>query len=131
MADSSVTVKVDGLRRLQRDLRAVGDDLADLKDTNAAVSQLVAAEARRRAPTGASGRLAASGRGNRAAGRATVLFGGARVPYAGPVHYGWPARGIEAQPFATDAATITEPAWLAMYVAGIDQVTGKLAGRDY
>lgn len=26
-----------------------------------------------------------------------------RVPYAGPIHFGWPGRGIEAQPFLTDA----------------------------
>jgi len=130
MADG-VRVEVDGLRKLRRDLRALGDDLGDLKDANASTAQVVATEAARRAPTGRTGRLAGSGRGNRAAGRATVSFGGAKVPYAGPIHYGWPARGIEPQPFVTDAAVATEPIWLPAYLAAVDQAVEHVAGRTY
>lgn len=125
-----VTVEVPGLSRLRRDLRAAGDDLADLKDASAQASQLVATEAGRRAPR-RTGRLAGSGRGSRAAGRATVTFGGTRVPYAGVIHYGWAARGIAAQPFVIDAATDTQPQWLAFYAAGVEQALDRLDGATY
>lgn len=130
MSDDSVSVRVDGLRRLRSDLRKMGSDLSDLKDANAAVAQLVAAEAGRRAPR-RTGRLAASVRGNRALSRATVAAGGARLPYAGPIHYGWPAHGIAANPFVSDAAQATESAWLPLYEAGIEQAVDAVAGRTY
>lgn len=108
----------------------MGDDLTDLKDVNASVAQLVATRAEQRAPR-RSGRLAASVRGNRAVSRATVLAGRATVPYAGPIHWGWPKRGIEAQPFMTEAAQETEPVWIELYEAGIDRATDRVAGNTY
>lgn len=108
----------------------MGDDLSDLKDANAAVAQLVAAEASRRAPH-RSGRLAANVRGNRAAGRATVAAGGARLRYAGPIHYGWPAHHIEPQPFITTAAQATESSWLPVYEQAIGAVVDTVNGNTY
>lgn len=122
-----VRVEVDGLRALRARLRRMGDDLADLKAANAAAAGLVAAAAAARAPR-RSGRLAGSLRGNRALGRATISAGGARLPYAGPIHYGWPAHGIAAQPFISDAATATESQWLPLYAAAVDQAVDKVAG---
>lgn len=126
-----VTVTVPGLARLGRDLRKLGEDTADLKDANKAAGEVVAREAATRAPRGPTGNLAGSGRASRAVGRATVVFGGARVPYAGVIHYGWPARGIEAQPFVFDAADATRPEWLALYQAGVDEALSKLDNRRY
>lgn len=124
------TVRVDGLRRIRADLRRAGEDTQDLKDANAAVAALVAREAAPRAPK-RTGRLAGSGRGNRAVGRATVTWGGAAVPYAGPIHWGWTARGIEPQPFITDAAEATQARWLAMYLADVSEAFDRLDGRTY
>lgn len=124
------SIRVDGLRRLRADLRKAGQDTQDLKEANAAVAALVASAASARAPR-QSGTLAGSGRGNRAVGRATVTFGGARVPYAGPIHWGWPARGIPPQPFIPEAAQATEPVWLALYLAGLDNALEPLQGRTY
>lgn len=120
-----VEVRIDGLGQLRRDLRKLGDNLADLKDANATVAGMVAAEAARRAPR-RSGRLAGTLRGNRAAGGAAVMAGRAAVPYAGPIHWGWPARGIAAQPFAADAARALQPAWLAVYDRAIGAELDKL-----
>jgi hypothetical protein len=120
-------VQIDGLPRLRRALREAGAGLDDLKDANAAAGALVAGAAAARAPR-RSGRLAASIRSNRAAGRASVLAGGAAVPYAGPIHWGWEARGIEAQPFATEAAAATEPTWLAIYEHDIQRVLDTVNG---
>lgn len=122
-----VDVQVDGLRRLQRELKAAGADLADLKDANAKAAGIVTDDAGRRAPR-RTGRLAGSGRPARAAGRATVMFGSAAVPYAGPVHYGWPSRGIAAHPFLTDAATDTQPEWLDAYHDELQQIADRVGG---
>jgi len=127
MVDSA-TVKVDGLPRLRRALRDAGREVADLKAANAAAAALVAAAAAARAPR-RSGRLAATLRGNRAVGRATVLAGGASVPYAAPIHWGWAARGIEAQPFVSEAAQATEAAWVAAYLTDIERVVDSVGGR--
>lgn len=127
MASRGVRVEVDGLGKLKRELRGLGDDLADLKDANAAAGQLVAHAAAPRAPH-RTGRLAASIRANRAAGKATILAGGARLIYAGPIHWGWPGHHIEANPFISAAATDTEPQWLPLYEANIQKVVDGIAG---
>lgn len=120
-------VRIDGLPRLRRALRELVGDVEDLKDANAAAAAIVAAAAAARAPH-RTGRLAASVRGNRAVGRASVAAGGARLPYAGPVHYGWPAHGIEANPFITDAAEATESQWLDAYASAITKAVDKVGG---
>jgi hypothetical protein len=120
-------VVVEGLPQLRRQLREFQGDAEDLKAANAAAASIVAAAASTRAPR-QTGTLAASGRGNRALGRATVLFGGARVPYAGPIHWGWPARGIEGQPFVVDAAQATEHVWLAAYENDLQAAVEKVGG---
>lgn len=120
-------VVVDGLRPLRRALRALALDVDDLKAANQAVSTLVANAAAARAPR-RSGRLAASVRGSRALSRATVRAGGAALPYAGPVHYGWPAHGIEPNPFVVDAAQDTETVWLAAYEIEIARAVDRIGG---
>src|SRR6188508_1995954 len=104
-------VKVEGARQLRATLRKAGDDLGDLQRIHATVSRIVAARAASNAPR-VSGALAGSVRGSQAKTRAIVRAGGARVPYAGPIHWGWPRRNIAATLFASRAATDTEPTWL-------------------
>jgi hypothetical protein len=108
-------------------MKKAAGDLEDLKAVHEKVSAMVAAAARSAAPR-RTGRLAASGRGSRAAGSAVVRFGGARVPYAGPIHYGWPRRNITAQPFAVDAAHDTEPAWTQVYLSELDKILAQVKG---
>lgn len=121
-------VQIDGLARLRRALAQLDDDLAgELKDANGRAGAVVVPAAAGRAPR-RSGRLAASGRANRAGGRASVSFGSAAVPYAGPIHWGWPARGIAAQPFAVEGAEATRPVWEAAYVADVEALLDKVAG---
>lgn len=130
-AKTSQTVRVDGLRRLGRDLRRIGPEaIENLKRANAAAAALVASAASSRAPR-RTGRLASSVRGNRAANRAVVSAGSAALPYAGPIHYGWPARSIEPQPFVIDAAQATEPAWLPLYAADVDRALDVVRGKTY
>jgi hypothetical protein len=53
---------------------------------------------------------------------AVVRAGGARLPYGGPIHWGWPARHLAAQPFLTDAGKQTEPEWVGIYTHDVQQL---------
>lgn len=50
-----------------------------------------------------SGRLSGTIRAGRGKTKAVVRAGGARAPYAGVIHYGWPERDIAPQPFLSAA----------------------------
>jgi hypothetical protein len=121
------TVVVEGARELRATMKRAGADLDDLKDAHAEVAAYVASASSSAAPR-ASGRLAASVRGNRAQASAVVKAGGAAVPYAGPIHWGWPGHNIAAQPFMADTAARTEPHWTATYLAAIERIVGKIRG---
>lgn len=122
------TVTVEGARELRSTMKAAGEDLGDLKDAHAEVAAYVATSARAAAPI-TSGRLAATVRGNRAAASAVVKAGSAAAPYAGPIHWGWPARSIAAQPFLTATAAETEPHWTETYLAAIRRIVDRIHGK--
>lgn len=124
---SGPLVRVDGARELRRTLKAAGDDLEDLRKVNATIARYVSLRAAAMAPR-RSGRLAGSVRGSNAKTSATVRVGGASVPYAGPIHWGWPRRHISAQPFAVDAAHTTEPTWTAYYLREVERIIGTVHG---
>lgn len=115
------------MARLRKTLRQAGLSLADLKTANAKAAAIVADAGRASAPR-KTGRLAASVRGNRAVGRAVVSAGNARVPYALPVHWGWPKHGIAAQPWLSEAAVSTESQWLPAYEEDIRQIVSQVQG---
>lgn len=125
MADQ---LRVIGGRRLRATMKAAGVDLEELKSTNAQVAGVVASAGRSAAPVGPTGRLAGSVRPGATKTMAVARAGFARVPYAGPIHWGWPKRNIEAQPFLSDAATSTEPTWQDIYMTFIDRVINRIEG---
>lgn len=101
-----VTFRVEGLRRTVRALQAAGADAEDLKSLMHQIGSVVATAAQTRAPVGTdshSGRLKGTIRAGRGKTKAVVRAGGARAPYAGVIHYGWPKRNIAPQPFLVDA----------------------------
>lgn len=120
-------VEVEGARELRRTLKRAGDDLGDLKDANQRAGQFVANAGSQRAPH-LTGALAGALRASRVAGGATIRAGSASVPYAGPIHWGWPAHNIKAQPFLSDAATETEPEWLPIYEEDIAKIVDRIEG---
>lgn len=93
-------VRIEGLRKAIRSLEAAGADAQDMRDLMHAIGGIVVESA---SPPEVSGALAGTIRAGRGKTKAVVRAGGARAPYAGVVHYGWPARGIAPQPFLTDA----------------------------
>lgn len=118
--------EVIGADRLRSTLRRAGDDLQDLKEAPAQAAGIVARSARAPVRTGA---LASTVRPGGVSGNvATVNAGSASVRYAGPIHWGWPARGIRAQPFLSNAATSSEPVWIKCYEREIEQAIDKVQG---
>lgn len=120
-------VEVVGAKELRKSLKAAGDDLGDLKGVHQAVGNLVVSAARGQAPV-RSGALAGSLRASRVAGGVTVRAGSGSVPYAGPIHWGWPARNIKANPFILDAAQATETAWVALYEDEVNRILDRVEG---
>lgn len=86
-------VHVEGLRETVRALERAGVEVNDLKDVFGGVAAEAADVARGFTPR-RTGALQGSIRGNRAKNKAVVTFGKARVPYAGPIIYGWRKRNI-------------------------------------
>jgi hypothetical protein len=77
-----------------------------------------------------TGALAASIRRAKGSTKAaTVRAGGARVPYAGPIHFGWKKHGISPQPFLSDALDDRHEQVLDMYQYELDRFIGQLMVR--
>lgn len=116
--------KVEGLSKLTRALTDAGVELDDLKDVFAGIAALGARLASGFAPK-ASGRLEGSVRGNRAKNKAVVTAGRARIPYAGPINYGWPKRNIAPARFMQRADADIAPRAVGLLEDGINDVIGK------
>jgi hypothetical protein len=123
MADEVAQIRVVGARTLVKAMREAGTDLDDLKAANMAVGAVVLAAAN---PPRRTGRLAASGRVARARSKASVTY--SRV-YAGPIHWGWPRRGIPANPWLSQAAQRTEGTWTEVYLRAINQIVDDIQGQ--
>lgn len=102
--ESGGALQIEGLREVVRDLKDLQVDLReDMKDTHRRAGEIVAAAARPLAPS-RSGALSRTIVSSPTQYQGRVRIGkGASVPYAGPIHFGWPARRIKPQPFIYDA----------------------------
>ena len=106
-SDRESGVKIEGLSAVQRDLRKLGGDLDLVKGeflaTNKKVAEIVIEGSKRFVPV-QSGALAESIRQASTKKSAKVRVGTpTQVPYAGPIHFGWPKRRIKPQSFIYDA----------------------------
>lgn len=121
-------VQVEGARRLRATLRQAGDDLAQLKDVHNQVARQVANAAR--TPT-RTGRLAQTVRPGSSKTAAIVKAGSTRkgkTPYGSVIHWGWKAHHIIAQPWLTQAARSTEPAWTQKYLSEVQKIIDRIEG---
>ena len=81
-----------GYRQLKKELRQLGDEaVASLKQTNKEAADLVADTARPDIPV-RSGRLKSTLRTTGTMRGGVVRMGRKTIPYAGPIHFGWPNR---------------------------------------
>ena len=121
------TVNVKGVNEVVRSLKKYEGAIDDLKNANANIGAKVSSTARATAPT-LTGALASSIRPNRASRKVQIKAGGARVPYAGVIEYGWPARGIEAQPFLRRAAWENKDYTKEQYTQNLMDLSRKYIG---
>lgn len=127
MAAKQPLVRIDGAKKMRRELRRAEVDMSDLSKPYREAAATVKTAAVPAAPK-RSGRLARTVRssGTRTAG--IIRAGSNSVPYAGAIHWGWPARRIEAQPWLSEAAQRTEPAWLPRFIDHMNDVLDKIKG---
>jgi hypothetical protein len=121
MAGGAVQYKVDGAKQLRRAMKRAGLDVADLRSVHKQIAELVVGPAKAASPV-RTGRLRDSVRPGATQTAAIVRAGRSKIPYAGPIHWGWPARNIKAQPFLVEAAHDTESRWLKLYADALDDI---------
>lgn len=117
-------MRVEGAAELRRTLKAAGEDLNDLKEGHRQVGTFVLTAAAPRVPR-RSGALAASGRPGVTQNGAVIRY---RKRYAPPIHWGWPKRNIEPQPWAYQTAVDTRPQWTQIYLAAVNKVLARIKG---
>lgn len=124
---SQSRIQVTGLKELTREIRKAGDKtlLEDLKDANRQSAKLVESAARPRVPV-RSGKLVASLRSSGTLRAGVIRLGKANVPYAGPIHFGWPAHGIHPQPFLYEALESKAHEVEALYKDRIERLAERL-----
>lgn len=121
-------VSIEGEKKLRASLKKAGHDLSELKEAHRVAAEIVNEAAIRLAPV----RTGALKKTLRAAGTNTmaVVRGGyKRTPYAPPIHWGWPKRNIEANPFISEAATATEHIWITAYEQHVEKAIEKIKGK--
>lgn len=95
---SKDSIRVSGLNRAIRALKDVGVPGAEIAKAGKDSAEVVAAEARTLVPV-RSGALRNSIRTGTQQRKVIVRAGGARVPYANPIHWGWFRKGIAPNQF--------------------------------
>ena len=115
-----MTVRVEGAQDLRRKINRLSDAVdaksakSELKKAHLEGAEVVKAAALPLVPV-RSGSLKATVRAAGTIRSGRVRAGFARVPYAGPIHFGWPARNIRPQPFLYDALDRRRSEVLAVY----------------
>lgn len=98
-----MAVQITGLREFVRGCKAVDATFPkQIRDINKECAEIVAVTARTLAPY-RSGRLRGNIRAGATLTAGTVSVGSQSVPYAGPIHWGWPRHHIKPNPFLVKA----------------------------
>ena len=101
---SKDSIRVSGLNRTIRALKDIGVPASEIAAAGKDAAELVAGEARTLVPV-QTGALKGSIRTATQQRKAIVRAGGARVPYANPIHWGWFKRGIKPNQFFSRSIT--------------------------
>ena len=100
--------RVEGLSKVLRDLKQLGLDVDDFKESFGAIASRGAALAASFINS-KSGALAGTLRGNKARNKSTIIAGRSSVRYAGAQNYGWARRNIKAQLYMQQADKVLAP----------------------
>jgi hypothetical protein len=86
--DTGERIRVEGLRETIKNLQALGAEKSEFVEINLEAAEILMSAARPLIPV-KTGNLANSMRASKTANYAQIALGKAKVPYAGPVHWGW------------------------------------------
>lgn len=125
-----IGVKVEGAKRLRKTLKAAGLDMKDLTKLNKEAANIVVPVAKALAPVGSpeNGHIRTTIRAGATQKAGIIRAGNSKMPYGGPIHFGWSTRGIEPQPWISLAAKQTEPVWVDNYFDGLMKVINSVQG---
>ena len=122
---NEASIQIKGLKELRRNLARLGDEAKnDLKATHLDAAQLVERSARPYVPR-LTGRLATSLRSSGTLSGGRVKVGFKRIPYAGPIHFGWPQRGLRPRPFIYEALGRETRDIVSLYDDRVDELIKK------
>jgi hypothetical protein len=125
IGDMGGQLQIEGLRDVQKAMRNFSDDSRnDMKETHRKAGQIVVDGAARLVPV-RSGALLASLKSAPTQRQGRVRVGSAAVPYAGPIHFGWPARHIQPNPFIYEVLDGRRQEVYAMYAERISELIVK------
>lgn len=117
-------VELVGADTFDRTLDQAADAISDMKGATEKTATLIVADARARAPR-RTGRLASSITGDVQPNQSLV---GSDLVYAPVIHWGWPARNIEPEPFLVEAAEATRPSWEEAYQKDVQKTLDDVKG---
>jgi HK97 gp10 family phage protein len=120
-----MTIRAEGLKETIKSLEKAGVEVQDLKAASKKAGNVVADESKSLAPV-KSGKLRNSIRASNTKNKSVVRAGGARLPYAAPIHYGWPGHNIEPHPFLTDALSIKHDEVITVYEEELEALIRRL-----
>jgi len=119
------TVEIEGLNKLLRALEKLDEEAKQsFKDVGGRVGRLVAEQAREEVPV-RSGALRATIRAANTGRGAKVRAGSKRVPYAGPIQFGWGSRNIRQIRFLYRAVDKKVDVALDMYLEEVHKIWNR------
>lgn len=114
-------VQVRGAKELRRAMREANADLKDWTAVHKRAAEPVKETAQDIVPI-RSGTLRGTIKVRATRTSARVQAGSGVVPYAGPIHFGWPDHNIKAQPFLWDAAAVSDKDVIEIYEQGVEEI---------
>lgn len=125
MPDGARYEVVNG-KAIRRQLKAAGENLADLKAAHREAARIAAEASADLAPV-KSGKLAATVRASGTNTAGIIRAGNnTRVKYAAPIHWGWHRRHIKPQPFLSDGARDSEGRWVPVFERTLDDAIRRI-----
>lgn len=121
------SIEVEGLNELRKALRQAKDK--ELNETMREIHRELAREIVQRALPNVpvkTGKLKATVRAAGTIRDAIGRAGKATVPYAPPIHWGWPKRNIKPNPFLVDAAQTIERDIVDRYDKAVSDMLNRL-----
>jgi len=125
---SKDSIRVSGLNRAIRALKDVGVPASEIAAAGKDAAEIVAGEARSLVPV-KTGKLRGSIRTATQQRKAIVRAGGARVPYANAIHWGWFRRGIKPNQFFSRAINPNIDKIYKQYFDNLQRLIDKYKGR--